>query len=505
VTSQPGGHLRTLFLHPPSYEGFDGGAGSRYQAKREIRSFWYPTWLAQPAALVPDSRLVDAPPDGLTLDDVLPLARQYDLAVLHTSTPSFSHDLGVAEALRAENPALRIGLVGAHVAVDPEGALRRSEAVEFVARNEFDFTIKEVAEGRPLSAVTGLSYRENGAIRHTPERPTLENMDSLPFVVEVYQRDLTIDNYAIGYLLHPYVSFYTGRGCRSRCTFCLWPQTVGGQRYRTRSVEHVVSEIALAIRYFPRVKEYFFDDDTFTDDLPRAEAIARRLGQLGVRWSCNAKANVPYRTLEVLKDNGLRLLLVGYESGNQRILNNIKKGIRLDIAREFTRNAKTLGIKIHGTFILGLPGETTETIQETVRYAREIDPDTIQVSIAAPYPGTALHRQARENGWLTGERLVDEGGTQVSPISYPHLSSPQILASSEEFYRRFYFRPRKIFSIVCEMVADPRLGRRRLAEGRDFLKFLAARRTSSRAGAPADVPGGPPGSAVSERSPGAEG
>src|SRR5439155_14260754 len=85
--------VRTLFLHPPSYHGFDGGAGSRYQARREVRSFWYPTWLAQPAALVPGSRLVDAPPDDLTLDDVRPLARQYDLAVLHTSTPSFAHDV----------------------------------------------------------------------------------------------------------------------------------------------------------------------------------------------------------------------------------------------------------------------------------------------------------------------------------------------------------------------------------------------------------------------------
>src|SRR5438128_3289447 len=144
-------YLRTLFLHPPSPDGFDGGAGSRYQAKREIRSFWYPTWLAQPAALVPGSKLVDAPPDGLTLADVLPMARQYDLAVLHTSTPSFPTDVKVAEALKGENPGLRIGFVGAHVAVDPAGALGASDAIEFVGRNEFDFTIQEIAAGRPLS------------------------------------------------------------------------------------------------------------------------------------------------------------------------------------------------------------------------------------------------------------------------------------------------------------------------------------------------------------------
>ncbi|HBH03324.1 MAG: hopanoid biosynthesis associated radical SAM protein HpnJ [Candidatus Rokubacteria bacterium RBG_16_73_20] len=467
--------LRTLFLHPPSWEGFDGGAGSRYQARREVRSFWYPTWLAQPAALVPGSRLVDAPPDGLGLADVLPLARLYDLAVLHTSTPSFPHDVRVAEALRRENPRLRIGFVGAHVAVHPEESLGGSEAIDFVARGEFDFTVREVAEGRPLAEVLGLSYREDGRIHSTPARPVLEDMDALPWVVDVYKRDLTVEHYAIGYLQHPYVSLYTGRGCRSRCTFCLWPQTVGGGRYRTRSVAHVVGEIVQARRHFPQVREVFFDDDTFTDDLPRAEAIARELGRLGVTWSCNAKANVPYETLRVLKDNGLRLLLVGYESGNQRILNNIKKGLRLDVARRFTRDAKALGITIHGTFILGLPGESRETIEETVRYACELDPDTLQVSIAAPYPGTAMHREALENGWLGERALVDGRGLQQSALSYPNLAHTEIFDSVETFYRRFYFRPRKIFALAGEMLRDRRVLTRRLREGAEFVRFLARR------------------------------
>src|SRR5690349_21949789 len=293
---------------------------------------------------------------------------------MHTSTPSFASDVRVAEALKAENPDLIIGLVGAAVAVAPEASVRASRALSFVARNEFDFTIQEVALGRPLSGIRGLSYRVNGHVEHTPERPPLENMDALPFVTPVYKRDLTVEHYAIGYLKHPYVSLYTGRGCRSKCTFCLWPQTVGGHRYRVRSVGHVIDEIRLAKGYFPQVKEFFFDDDTFTDDRPRAEAIARELGKLGVTWSCNAKANVPRATLEVLRDNGLRLLLVGYETGNQQILNNIKKGMRIDIARRFTKDCHELGITIHGTFILGLPGETKETIEETIRFAAEINP-----------------------------------------------------------------------------------------------------------------------------------
>jgi hopanoid biosynthesis associated radical SAM protein HpnJ len=470
--------LRTLFLNPPSFEGFDGGAGSRYQARREIRSFWYPTWLAQPAAMVAGSRLVDAPPNGLTIEHVAQLAGEYDLAVLHTSTPSFANDARVAARLKAENPRLLVGMVGAHVGVLPQQSLSSAPSVDWVGLGEFDYACVEIAAGKPLPTVPGIAYREGDRIKFTTPRPTIEDMDALPSVMDVYKRDLTIENYFIGYLLHPYVSLYTGRGCRSKCTFCLWPQTLGGHRYRVRSAANVEAEMARARALFPQVKEFFFDDDTFTDDLPRAEDIARRLGRLGLTWSCNAKANVPRRTLEILRENGLRLLLVGYESGNQQILNHIKKGIRLDIAREFTRNAKSLGITIHGTFILGLPGETPETIRETVGYACEIEPDTIQVSLAAPYPGTELYRQAQEQGWLqiqTGG-LVDTQGVQVAALNYPGLSHTEIFSSVEDFYRRFYFRPRKIVSMFGTMLRDPVIMRRRLREGVEFFRFLRQRR-----------------------------
>ncbi len=471
--------MKTLFLQAPSFDGFDGGAGARYQAKREIRSFWYPTWLAQPAALVPGSRLVDAPADGLSMADVLPIAREHELVILHTSSPSFPTDARVAEELKNAKPDLLIGMVGAKVAVEPEAALKASEAIDFVGREEFDYTCREVAEGRPLAGIAGLSYRdERGGIVHNPARAMIENMDELPFVSEVYQRDLTIRNYFIGYLEHPYVSFYTGRGCRSKCTFCLWPQTVGGHRYRVRSAQSVLAEVAYIKENMPEVKEIFFDDDTFTDFKPRVEEIARGLGKLGVTWSCNAKANVPYKTLKIMKENGLRLLLVGYESGNDQILHNIKKGLRTDIARRFTRDCRSLGIIIHGTFILGLPGETRETIRETIDFAREINPHTIQVSLAAPYPGTRLYNEAIENGWLQENHeanLVNDHGVQLSPISYPHLDRQEIFDSVETFYRRFYFRPGKIAELTAEMARHPRMIGRRLREGREFARFLSQR------------------------------
>jgi radical SAM superfamily enzyme YgiQ (UPF0313 family) len=294
----------------------------------------------------------------------------------------------------------------------------------------------------------------------------------------VYKRDLKIENYFIGYLKHPYLSLYTGRGCKSRCTFCLWPQTVGGHRYRTRSVGNVIDEIRWARDAFPQVKEFFFDDDTFTDDLPRTQAIARELGKLGVTWSCNAKANVPRDTLRTMRDNGLRLLLVGYESGNQQILHNIRKGMRIDVARRFTKDCHELGIAIHGTFILGLPGESRETIEETIRFATEINPHTIQVSLAAPYPGTELYREALAHGWLdeAHAELVDAHGVQIAPLHYPHLSHTEIFESVDDFYRRFYFRAPKIAAIVAEMVRSPEMMVRRLREGVEFFAFLRERR-----------------------------
>jgi hopanoid biosynthesis associated radical SAM protein HpnJ len=470
--------MRTLFLQAPSFDGFDGGAGARYQMRREIQSFWFPTWLAQPAALVEGSKLIDAPPHKLKFQDVAPEAISRDLVVMHTSTPSFSVVVRTAEALKALKPNLKIGMIGAKVAVEPEASLKASPAIDFVARNEFDFTIKEVADGREFGRIAGLSWRNgDGLIVHNEDRTVLENMDDLPFVTPIYKRDLVIENYFSGYLLHPYISFYSGRGCKSRCTFCLWPQTIGGHRYRVRSVGHVIEELAWAQKAFPQVKEFFFDDDTLTDNLPRVEALAREIGKLGMVWSCNAKANVPRSTLKVLKDNGLRLLLVGYESGNQKILHNIKKGMRIDVAKRFAKDCRELGIVTHGTFILGLPGETKETIEETIRFAIEVNPHTIQISLAAPYPGTFLYKQALEKGWLVDENagLLTESGMQVASLSYPHLSHTEIFQSVDEFYKRFYFRASKIAAIAGEMIRSPQILRRRLREGVEFFRFLRER------------------------------
>jgi len=471
---------KTLFLSPPSFDGFDGGAGSRYQARREVTSYWYPTWLAQPAALVPGAKLLDCPPHHIGKDECLRIAREYDHVIIHTSTPSLKNDAKVAEAIKAQKPDTKIGFVGAHAAVLPTETLKVSPAIDWVGRKEFDFTCKEVAEGRDLATIDGLSYRDaGGKIIHNKEREMIQDMDTLPWVADVYKRDLKIENYFIGYLLHPYLSLYTGRGCPAQCSFCLWPQTIGGHKYRVRSAQNVADEMAYMKKLFPQVREFFFDDDTFTANLPRAREIAKKLGPLGLTWSCNSRANLDYDTIKNFKDNGLRLFLVGYESGNDDILTRIKKGVTMDEMRRFTKSCHQAGVVIHGTFILGLPVETKQSIENTINFAKELDVFSLQVSLAAPYPGTELYDQAKLNGWFVKKDktdLVEDDGFQQSTLEYPEATKEEIFEAVDRFYRSYYLRPKPILRIIKTMLEDKDVLVRRCREGYEFFKSLRQRK-----------------------------
>ena len=471
---------RTLYLSPPSFDGFDGGAGARYQARREVTSYWYPTWLAQPAALTPNSRLLDCPPHNIGMQETLRIAKDFDHVIINTSTPSLKNDCKVAEAIKAQKPATKIGFVGAHTMVLPAETLKASSAIDWVGRKEFDFTCKEVAEDRDLATIAGLSYKDkDGKIKHNPEREMIQDMDTLPWVADVYKRDLQIEKYFIGYLLHPYISMYTGRGFPAQCTFCLWPQTIGGHKYRVRSPQNVADEMTYMKELFPQVKEFFFDDDTFTANLPRAREIAKKLGPLGLTWSCNSRANLDADTVKFFKDNGLRLFLVGYESGNEQILKNIKKGVTLDEMRRFTKACHDAGVVIHGTFVLGLPVESKETIEESIRFAQELDVFSLQVSLAAPYPGTELYEMARQNGWFVKKDktdLVETDGFQQSSLEYPGLSKEKIFEEVDRFYRAYYLRPKPILRIIKTMLEDKDVCVRRLREGYEFFKSLRQRK-----------------------------
>src|ERR1700724_232307 len=182
--------LKTLFLNPPSFENFDGGAGSRWPATREIESYWYPVCVAYPAGMLEGARLLDAPPHHVSGEETIEIAKEYEFLVLFTSTPGFPGDILLARAIKDANPKIKIAFVGPHVTVLPERTLRDGQAIDFVCRKEFDYAVVEFAQGKPLEEILGISYLKNGSVVHNPDRPQIEDLDSLPHVTDVYRRDL---------------------------------------------------------------------------------------------------------------------------------------------------------------------------------------------------------------------------------------------------------------------------------------------------------------------------
>ena len=467
--------LKTLFLNPPSFENFDGGAGSRWPATREIESYWYPVWLAYPAGMLQGSRLLDAPPHHVSAEETLKIIKDYEFVVLFTSTPGFPGDIRLAEAMKDANPQLKVAFVGPHVSVLPERSLRECPAIDFVARKEFDYSVVEFAQGKPLADIAGISYRKNGSVVHNPDRPQITDLDALPDVTDVYFKDLDPRRYTVPFLKYPFVALYTTRGCPAQCTFCLWPQALSGHPWRKRSTDKVAAEMAKAKEYWPWVKEFFFDDDTFNLQKARTIELCAKLKPLGLTWSCTSRVTTDYETLKAMREAGCRLLIVGYESGDPQILKNIKKGATVERARQFTKDCHKLGLTIHGDFILGLPGENRETIRRTIDFAKELDVETIQVSVAHAYPGTELFEYAVKNGFMSNHKMVDEGGHQLAHIEYPGLSSEEILDSVHRFYDEYYFRPRAIFRILKKAVFNSDERKRLYVEGKTFMKLRSQR------------------------------
>ena len=445
--------------------------------RRLVKSsaYWYPVWLAYPTGLLEGARLLDAPSHHISADETINIAKEYEFLVLYTSTPGFPGDIRLVQRIKEVNPQMKIAFVGPHVTVLPEQSLRDCAAMDFIVRKEFDYAVKEFAEGKPLEEIMGVSYRKNGSVVHNPDRPQLQDLDSLPHVTDIYKRDLDVRRYTVPFLLHPYVSLYTTRGCPAQCTFCLWPQTTSGHAWRKRSTDDVAQEMAKAKEYWPFVKEFFFDDDTFNIQKARTIELCEKLKPLKLTWSCTSRVTTDYETLKAMKEAGCRLMIVGYESGDQQILKNIKKGATLERARQFTKDAHKLGLVIHGDFILGLPGETRQTIQNTIAFAKELDVETIQVSMAHAYPGTELYDFAIKNNFLVKGSMVDEGGHQLAHIEYPGLPADEVLESVHRFYDEYYFRPKAAFRIIRKAFFDSDERKRLYKEARTFMKLRSQR------------------------------
>jgi radical SAM superfamily enzyme YgiQ (UPF0313 family) len=436
-------------------------------------------------------RLIDAPAAGMSLDQVIETVRDFDpeMAVLGTSTPSIYSDVEVGDALKRAFPQIFVTLVGVHVSALPEETLALSPNISAVAFGEFDETLvdrarklssaKNSIDDDTLATIRGLAFRDNsGEIKRNETRPYIEDLDAIPFVSQVYHKHLDIAPYFYGHSRHPLVVIVTGRGCPFQCTYCVVPQTMQGHRYRKRSIESIVQEFLYIRDNFPGVKEIMIEDDTLTADRKRCRALAEALIATGghkIPWSANSRADVDYDTMRLMRKAGCRLFCVGFESGDQTILDNIKKSITLDKIENFIRDAKRAGIMVHGCFMVGNRGETKETLAKTLNFAKELTPDTAQFYPIMVYPGTSDYEWFSEKGWVVSQdfrKWLTEDGLHSSVVSNPDLTYEELVTFCDRARREFYLRPTYMFSKFKQMIVYPQEAKRIAKAGFTFFRYL---------------------------------
>lgn len=470
--------MQVLLLNPPFLE--EHGKFSRSQRSPAITksgTFYYPMWLAYAAGVLWqhgfEVNLWDCPADRMPMGRVEDFIRdrQPALVVLDTSTPSIASDLEAGDRIKSLSPSTFVLLVGPHVSALPEETLRSSQWVDGVAIREYDYTVLELAtalrDGTSPGEVSGLCLRNGQGTARTPVRELPTDLDALPFVSSVYQRHLNYRNYFYAHSRYPIVVTVTGRGCPHHCIYCVYPQTFSSHRLRYRSIGNVVDEIAYILKEFPGVQEIMFEDDTLTLHRERCTALAEEIlrRRLKFTWSANSRAEIDLETMKLLKRAGARLFCVGIESGNQAILDRMRKNLRIERIRQFFRDARKAGILIHGCFLVGLPGETRETMNQTLALAKELNPDTAQFFPLMVYPGTEAYRWAQSEGHLVTEdfrQWVTPEGLHHCVVSRPELANRDLVEFCDRSRREFYLRPRYLARKLLQGLTDLHEGKRLL-------------------------------------------
>lgn len=451
--------MRVLFLNPAF--GRDFCKSARWFAKSRGRVQRHPDYLCQSIAVLEevghDCLFVDGAAKGLSLEETRGVVEAFrpQMVVIQATTPSIYSDLHYARMCKGiTGEAPLTVMVGAHVSAEPDDTLQRSGGfLDIVARGEYDYTLRDLANGIALSDIKGISYVSEGRAVHNPARPLIEDLDELPFPAWYH-----IDpyDYPDAGKLYPFITLIGGRGCEGRCTFCLFPQVMYGRHYRAKSSERVVDEMQYDLKLFPFLKEIMFEDDTLTlkQYLPRLEKICEEILRRGIEisWSANARADLrDVEMLQLMRRAGCRMLCVGFEFGNQQILNNVRKGIRLEHMREFAELARKAGIRVHGCFMIGGPGETRETARQTIEFAKSLPIDSVQFSGVCAYPGTEYYDWVKGSGYLVPQdwsQWVDGNLEQKAIVSFPQLSVDQINELVDHGLREFYLRPQQMWTML---------------------------------------------------------
>jgi len=444
------------------------------------------------AAAGNDVFLIDAPagarwPTPRILDEVR--RGGYELAVLSTSTPSIANDAAFAQLLKEQVEALRVVLAGPHVSALPTETLAAYEWIDGVFVGEYERTAVELAAalsgGGAPEAVPGVVWRcRDGDVVRGPIRE-LQDPESLPFVSETYARFLDINDYFYSHSLYPIVTILSARGCPNHCIYCVYPQTFSGRRYRPRSVSSVLEELRFIKKTWPRVREVMFEDDTFSIDHDRTVKLCEAMASadLNLPWSANARCDLDYETLKLMKRAGCRLLCVGIESGDDAVLGSIRKNMELERIERFFADAKRAGVLLHGCFMVGNPGETAATMEHTLSFAKRLLPDTAQFFPVMAYPGTGLYRWAEQNGYLrysSFDQWLTPDGLHNCVIERPDLPAAALVAFCDRARREFYLSPRYLARKAAQVLTHPAEFLRTARSARRFVKHLirGTRRTS---------------------------
>jgi len=472
-------------LNPPFFPRYS--RSQRSPAVTKSGTLYYPVWLAYATGVLEKKgfsvKLIDAPAQGLNPQTVIELAREYNpgLIVIGTSTPSIYNDVEIGAKLKAVLPESFITLVGTHVSALPEESLALNKNIDAVARAEYDYTIAELAEvlgnKGDLTKVLGISFRQGEQIAHNPDRAKISNLDEIPFVSSVYKQHLNINNYFFAASDYPMVQIFTARGCPFQCFFCVYPQTIHGNLYRTRSAENVVDEFAYIKENLPEVREVVIEDDTFSVDKKRVKKICELLieRKINLKWNANVRADIDLATMQLMKKAGCRLIIIGFESADQTILDNIQKGAQVERMDQFFRDTKKAGLLLHAAFMAGNPGETKQTLAKTFALAKRFMPDTVQFFPLMAYPGTKAYQWAKENNLLKSQCFSDwvtKEGLHNCVLNLPNLSSQELVEWCDISRKKYYLSFRYLCYKAMQMILHPQEVKRTMRAMFKFRKFL---------------------------------
>lgn len=401
--------------------------------------------------------LIDCMAEDLDTSGALKKIKKFKpkLAIINFSTTTFETDKNFTLALKKALPETHLSAIGVHVSALPEETLIET-ALDSIIRHEPEMTALELAQKlqktEKLQNIKGLTYRGNPTFVSAPAREFIGNLDALPHPA----RDLLKnDRYKMPIYNRPYTLVITSRGCPNNCSFC----TAGiyyGAKIRMRSVNSVLDEVEEIINRY-KIKDITFWADTFTYNKKYVLDICRGIKARGLkfRWMANARVDrVDPEMLKAMKETGCQILSFGIESGVQKILDNVGKNITLAQIKQALRWTREAGIESAAHIIFGLPGETRETVKQTVNFVKKLNPDYVQFYSAIPFPGTRFYEQAKQKNWIRAAKWSDyEIGKNV--ISTPQLSVEDLAYLRKKAFLQFYLRPVYVWGRLKKFVRAP--------------------------------------------------